>query len=258
MTKRLFVILLVAISLSACTRSIDGYSSDLAIVSALSAYSGQKISVQNFESSLGAGLTENCRGYAFIRTPDGEGFTQYIQNAFITELELAGIYAPDSPVIITGKITQISLSTLARGEWTIKMTLTSNNGRSISAREQMFFKSNIVGESACQVASDYFSFAVQNLLRKLITSPQFALLLRPSSYPHDEPSDQPLQESRQASQATPAVVIPQTVTVQQAEEQGTQAITEKGIPQDSETKPQSKAPPSGCVIDDLAPADNKP
>ncbi len=185
--KRLFVLILVSLAISGCIRSVDGYNSDPYIVSKLHAYSGKKISLAEFETTLSGSGINQCRGYSLI-TYSGKGdLVKYIRDAFVTELELANLYSLDSPIVLKGSVTQLSLSTLTSGEWILKMTLSSNNGRSISAREQLNFKTNIVGQSACQIASDTYSYAVQNLIRKLITHPNFKLLLGPSNYP-DEPS----------------------------------------------------------------------
>ena len=195
--KRLFVLLLALIAISGCMRSVDGYNSDPYIVSRLHAYSGKKISLANFETTLSGSGINQCRGYSLITYSGDGGLVRYIQDAFATELELANLYSLDSPIVLKGQVTQISLSTLTSGEWILKMTLLSNNGRSISVREQLNFRTNIVGQSACQVASDTYSYAVQNLIRKLVTHPNFKLLLGPSNYPQ-EPS--PIEEKTTSSE----------------------------------------------------------
>lgn len=187
--KKLFLLLLAPLFLSACVRYIDGYNSDPHIVSALQTYGRQKIRVVDFDAALGEGGASPCRGYNVIATAGKGGLVRYIQDAFISELELAGLYSPDSPLILKGTVTQIALETLAHGKWTIKMTLLSSNGRSISASEQFYFKANIVGQHACQTASNTYSYAVQNLIRKLVSAPGFKLLLEPSSYPKAPPPE---------------------------------------------------------------------
>lgn len=259
--KRLLVIVLVVFALSACMRNVDSYNSDPYIVSALSTYSGQKISVAEFESSLGEGGVNQCRGYSIITTPGEGGLVRYIQDAFISELELANAYSPDSPIVLKGKVTQISLSTLTGGEWIIKMTLMSNNGRSISAREQLHFKTNIVGQSACQVAGDTYFYAVQNLLRKLVSSPNFPNLLKPSSYPKPKPettsTQQPAKQPNVQLQATeisplevstssqPATIeiIPLEVTTQ------TQPVSAESKPVEITVQPKKEISTSDCSIE---------
>lgn len=197
--KKLFLLLLAPLFLSACVRYIDGYNSDPQIVSALGAYGGQKIRVVDFDSALGEGYASACRGYNLIATAGKGGLVRYIQDAFISELELAGMYSPDSPLILKGTVTQILVETLTHGKWTLKMTLLSSNGRSLSVSEQFPFKANIAGQHACQTASDMYPYAVRNLIRKLVTSPNFKLLLGPSSYPKAPPP-----ETREKAKSAPA------------------------------------------------------
>lgn len=259
--KRWLVIVLAALALSACMRNVDSYNSDPSIVSALSAYGGHKISVAEFESSIGEGGVNQCRGYSIITTPGEGGLVRYIQDAFISELELANAYSPDSPIVLKGKVTQISLSTLTGGEWIIKMTLMSNNGRSISAREQLHFKTNIVGQSACQVASDTYFYAVQNLLRKLISSPNFPRLLEPSGYPQPKPATAGEQQMEQqpkvqlkatetapletSSYSQPAVIeiVPLEVTTQ------TQPVSVQSTPVEVTVQPKKEISTSDCSIE---------
>lgn len=187
--KKLFLIFFAPLFLSACVRYIDGYNSDPYIVSTLSAYSGQKIRVMDFDSALGEGYASPCRGYNVIIKAGKGGLVRYIQDAFISELELAGLYSPDSSTLLKGTVTQIALETLTYGNWTIKMTLLSSNGRSLSVSEHFPFRASIAGQSACQVASEMYPYAVRNLIRKLVTSPSFKLLLGPSGYPKAPPPD---------------------------------------------------------------------
>lgn len=197
--KKLFLLLLAPLFLSACVRYIDGYNSDPHIVSALGAYGGQKIRVVDFDSALGEGYASACRGYNLIATAGKGGLVRYIQDAFISELELAGMYSPDSQLILKGTVTQILVETLAHGKWTLKMTLLSGNGRSISVSEQFPFKANIAGQHACQTAGDMYPYAVRNLIRKLVTAPGFKLLLGPSTYPKATPP-----ETREKAKSAPA------------------------------------------------------
>ena len=269
MMKRWFPVVLAALLLSACIRNVDGYNSDPYVVSALNAYSGQKIAVAKFESSLGEGGVNQCRGYSMITTPGKGGLVRYIQDAFVSELELANAYSPDAAVVLKGKVTQISLSTLTGGEWIIKMTLISNNGRSLSAREQLHFKTNIVGQSACQVASDTYFYAVQNLFRKLVSAPGFPRLLEPSTYPRKKPptTGTPPSEkqvnvsSLQATEVTEMApleagthVLPIAVEVTPLEEATpTQPVTVQSKPVKVTEQPKKTVAISDCSIEKQIP-----
>ena len=265
MMKRWLPVVLTALLLSACIRNVDGYNSDPYVVSALSAYSGQKIAVAEFESSLGEGGVNQCRGYSMITTPGEGGLVRYIQDAFISELELASAYSPEAPVVLKGKVTQISLSTLTSGEWIIKMTLISSNGRSMSAREQLHFKTNIVGQSACQVASDTYFYAVQNLLRRLVSAPGFPQLLEPSTYPKKKPqpasTNPPEKQGKVQLQATEMAPLgtdthTQPIAAEVAPPEATtptQVVTVQSEPVKVTIQPQKTAATSDCSIEKQIP-----
>ncbi|MDR0934625.1 MAG: conjugal transfer protein TraG N-terminal domain-containing protein [Burkholderiaceae bacterium] len=215
MMKRLLVILLATLSLAACVQSIDGYTSDPTTVAALSAYSGNKISVGDFSDFPGEGIITQCRGYGVITTPNHESLAQYIRNAFISELERANAYSPDSPYVISGRINQLTLNTISFGEWIIKITLTSNNGRSISARENYRFQSNVVGINTCQLAGDTLSAAIRNVIRQLVTAPDFRLLTEHSNYPKAKPRHQQTGTQPDSGYTPVTEAAPQSVTQQE-------------------------------------------
>lgn len=257
--KKLFLILIAPLFLSACVRYIDGYNSDPAIVSALGAYGNKKIRVVDFDSALGEGYASSCRGYNLIATPGKVGLVRYIQNAFISELELAGLYSPDSSLILKGTVTQILVETLEQGKWTIRMTMLSSNGRSISVNEQLPFKANIAGQYACQTASDMYPYAVRNLIRKLVTAPGFKLLLGPSTYPKAPPPESKQEKAKKSSdtkeepveepqpipqmqiQPAPAKPRRKTETKTQPEtEAQTQPVLMEIVPENAETAPKQE------------------
>lgn len=254
--KKLFLILIAPLFLSACVRYIDGYNSDPAIVSALGAYGNKKIRVVDFDSALGEGYASSCRGYNLIATPGKVGLVRYIQNAFISELELAGLYSPDSSLILKGTVTQILVETLEQGKWTIRMTMLSSNGRSISVSERFPFKANIAGQHACQTASDMYPYAVRNLIHKLVTAPGFKLLLGPSSYPKAPPpeSEKPDKSKKSSDTEEEPVEEPQPIPQMQIQpapakprrkqktEAQTQPVLMEIVPENAEATPQQEKP----------------
>lgn len=199
--KRYFLILIAILSLSACMRTVDNYNSEPMLVSTLKNLeaSHKKVRVENFQTALGAGVGVHCRGYSAInasleRNDDDESFVagsivgglvHYIQEAFITELERAGMFSLDAPVSLKGNVTQLSLETLHKGRWRIKLTMMSSNGRSVSVQEVLEFNTSVVGVDPCQSAADNYSHAVKHLIYQLITHPNFKYLLEPSQYTED-------------------------------------------------------------------------
>lgn len=66
------------------------------------------------------------------------------------------------------------------GEWRVGLMLRSSNGRSVRVAERYPFASDFNGETACKRAAEAFLPAVQGLISKLISNPEFPALLRPS------------------------------------------------------------------------------
>jgi hypothetical protein len=117
-----------------------------------------------------------------IQVADGLTHTQYIRRAFEEEFKIAGIYAASSPkVSFTGNVTRMDFSStrgLTGGTWNIDLTLTSSNGRSMSASESYNFESGFIAQTACKQTAEAFAPAVQNLLGKFFRSPEFAGMVR--------------------------------------------------------------------------------
>jgi len=123
-----------------------------------------------------------CRAMGAIQVADGLTHTQYIRRAFEEEFKIAGIYAASSPkVSFTGNVTRMDFSStrgLTGGTWNIDLTLTSSNGRSMSASESYNFESGFIAQTACKQTAEAFAPAVQNLLGKFFRSPEFAGMVR--------------------------------------------------------------------------------
>jgi hypothetical protein len=58
------------------------------------------------------------------------------------------------------------------------MTISSSNGKGLSVGTHYSFAGNFVGEVACNQTAQALMPAVQNLIGKIITHPEFAALLR--------------------------------------------------------------------------------
>jgi hypothetical protein len=127
----------------------------------------------------------NCRLLGPLQTADGLTHTQYIRKAFEEEFKIGGIYAATSPsVVLTGHVTQLEFSStrgVTGGAWTIALTLTSSNGRKMTATESYEFASGFAAPTACKQTAEAFAPAVQNLVGKFARSAEFAGLVRSSA-----------------------------------------------------------------------------
>lgn len=117
-----------------------------------------------------------------ILGPDGMSIAQYVQKAFNDELKTANIYS-DSGVSFVGSLTEINFSSghrgvLASGWWDLSLSLNSGNGKSIKVANRYEFESSLDPHVACDRTARALTPAVQDLIKKAVTDPQFGNLLR--------------------------------------------------------------------------------
>ena len=132
-----------------------------------------------------ASFDRTCRGAGPIAPPDNMSFEAYIQKALADELKVAGMFDDKTPkVTLSGVVEQLSFSSsrgLTGGEWKINLRLNSSNGKSMAVAEHYLFESGFVADTACKQTAEAYFPAVQNLIGKLVKSPQFKSLLLPAS-----------------------------------------------------------------------------
>jgi hypothetical protein len=118
-----------------------------------------------------------CRAVGPIKTPDGESFADFVKTGFVSELKIAGVYAPAAPAQLTGRLDTIGFSSVG-GTWNLGLTVKSSNGRSMSVAEEYSYKSSYYGETACNQTAQALMPAVQDLIAKVVQSPEFPTLLK--------------------------------------------------------------------------------
>ena len=117
-----------------------------------------------------------------ILGPDGMSIAQFVEKAFNDELKLANIYS-DNGVSLIGSLTEINFSSghgglLASGWWDLSLTLNSGNGKSMRVANRYEFESGLDRNVACDRTARALTPAVQDLIKKAVTDPQFGTLLR--------------------------------------------------------------------------------
>jgi hypothetical protein len=170
--KRIFCVL-AALTVAAChTFTVPPYSVTLDNDRALKATLGERrVAVGPF--TMAAPAAGSCRAGS-IEFLGGMTFEAYVQTAFTDELRVAGLYDPQSPITVRGKITQLSFSSgIVSGAWDIGLTLESSNGKTLSASEHYEFPSSFEGGAACRSVADAFRSAVQALIGKVAAAPEF-------------------------------------------------------------------------------------
>lgn len=175
--KKLILLAISTLTLSAC----QTYNAQMYGVSPDTNYAIKSLKVNEAvtvgEFSLSKPLDTNCRAVGPITLPNNLSFQSYIKKAFEDELKVGGAYAYQSPkIVLSGRINRLDMSSskgLMRGYWDIDITVQSSNGKSITASEYYEFDSGFDGFSACKNTADGFMPTIQNLIGKVIKSPEF-------------------------------------------------------------------------------------
>lgn len=119
-----------------------------------------------------------CRLATPVETPDGVTFAKYIEDALSVELEMGNMIDPKSKVTITGNLENIYGSTvLGNAYWEFKLKVASSNGKNIDVASRYDYESSFTAYSACSEMQRSYLPAVQELVNKIVTNPQFKELL---------------------------------------------------------------------------------
>lgn len=173
-------VLSTAVFLAACeTPTTQRYAVSADNNQAIKALNTNGVGVGNFTPP--ADFTATCRALGPLQVADGLTHTQYIRKAFEDELKIGGAFANGNQRVgLSGKVNKLEFSSsrgLTGGYWTIDLTLTSTNGKSLTVNEYYEFNSGFVANEACRNTAEAFSRAVQNLVGKAIKHPAFAGLV---------------------------------------------------------------------------------
>lgn len=175
--KRGIILLIAIILLSGCsTYSASRYSMSADNVVALRTHDGKTINVGPFSSTKGVHSEIMCRAVGPIKTPDGESFSEYIRKALIDELRIANVFSPAAPVTLTGNLDQIDFDS-NMGYWNLELTVKSSNAKVMTVTENYSYTTSFFGETACNQTAQALMPAVQNLVGKIVRSPDFLSLI---------------------------------------------------------------------------------
>ena len=177
--RRVATVLLGVLFLAGCSVSAGPYAVHPDTISALRSHTGKSVKLVPFTSDKPGKSEIICRGAAMIQTPQGVPFEKYVEDAFRTELLVAGLESPTAAVTLTGHLEQMHFQTFSKASWELQMTLASSNGRRLAIAEDYAFNWHFVGDSACREAATAMALAVQSLVRKAVQHPEFAGLLAP-------------------------------------------------------------------------------
>ena len=181
MKIRLLVLLPIVLATAACsTYTTPRYSINADTNVALKSLGVSGIGVGSFSGPTS--FDTGCRAAGPLAPPDGMTHTEYLRKALEDELKVAGAHGVASPrIVLTGAVTKLEFSSsrgVTGGSWDIDMTLSSTNGRKMSASEHYEFHSGFIADTACKQTAEAYMPAVQNLIRKLVHSPEFKSLVQ--------------------------------------------------------------------------------
>lgn len=177
MTIRNLMFAALALLVAGCeTYSAPRYGMSADNIVALRSLAPSRIAVGAFVEPLQ--FADGCRAAGPITAADGMGFAAYIRKALIDELKIAAVYDERGPVTLTGSLDKLAFSSTVAW-WDLTLTVRSSNGRSITVQEQYKFDGAFAAVTACKKVADAYFPAVQNLLQKLIGSPDFRGLVSP-------------------------------------------------------------------------------
>jgi hypothetical protein len=140
--------------------------------------SNTKIALGTF--SLGNGVDEEmmCRMLGPVKVAPGKSLSTFIKEAFQEELFLAQAYDSNSPVSVEGRIERLAFSSVSPANWEITMRVSSNKSAGYTVGIKYSYDTSFDAWSACKNVADAFSPAVQELLRQVVTNPQFSQLVK--------------------------------------------------------------------------------
>jgi hypothetical protein len=175
--NRLLVLLVAVSALSGCsTYAAHRYSISADNVTALRHLGGKTLNVGPFVSTPPGVKEITCRAVGPIKTPDGEPFSDFVRKALIDELKIANAYAANAPVTLTGTLNRIDFDS-ANGSWDLSLIVLSSNGKSMTVTERYTYTTSYYGETACNQTAQALMPAVQNLIGKLVRTPEFNALV---------------------------------------------------------------------------------
>lgn len=138
---------------------------------------GEKVSVGNIVMAPGVEERPLCRLMGPVKVAPGKSPTQYIKEAFREELFAAQSYSPTASTVINGEMKVLKFNSFSSAKWRMTMDVSSNISSGYSVSIEYPFSVSWGAMSACENVANAFGPAVQELLRRVVTHPNFTLLV---------------------------------------------------------------------------------
>jgi hypothetical protein len=157
------------------TNSIPYKASPTNIIAIQQSLQSRKVSVGDVAMAPGVDDRPLCRMMGPVEVAPGRTPSQYIKDAFQEELLMAQAYdVKGTP--IEGRIEEMSFSSVSPAYWQITMTVQSPADKGYKVTVKYPFDTSFTAFGACKNVADAFGPAVQELLKQVVTHPQFPAL----------------------------------------------------------------------------------
>jgi hypothetical protein len=172
MKNFLFTFAVATTLVSGCAYRALPYGASASNVDSIRAVSIKPVSVGKFQSVKPGLSSIVCRAVGPVTVEPS--FESYIENAFVLELKQAGVYDPNSKLVINGKLEQIDFSSgMTDGNWAMELTISNSRNESYTTKSNFNFSGSFLGDKACGDVSQAFVPAVQKLIEGVIKDPRF-------------------------------------------------------------------------------------
>jgi len=167
----------LGILLTGCetTNSIPYKASPSNVIAIQQSLQSNKVSVGDIGMAPGIDERPLCRIMGPVDVAPGKTPSAYIKDAFQEELLMAQVYdIKGTP--IEGRIEELSFSSVSPAYWQITMAVKSPLDKGYKVSVKYPFDTSFSAMGACKNVADAFGPAVQELLKQVVTNPQFPAL----------------------------------------------------------------------------------
>ena len=174
---RALPILLGSLLLTGCAYNASPYGASVGNVESIRSVGIQPVAVGRFEASKPGVASITCRAAGPVTV--SPSFEAYIEKAFIDELKLAGVYDPNSKMILSGKLEEIDFSSgITDGKWMFTVTVGNARDERFTTQSTFGFSGSFVADKACHEVAQAFGPAVQKLIADVVRDPKFKQIAR--------------------------------------------------------------------------------
>jgi hypothetical protein len=106
-----------------CSISANPYAVHPDTIVMLRSQTGKLVKLAPFTSDKPGKSEIMCRAVGMIQTPGGVPFERYVEDAFRTELAVAGLLTNPAPVTLSGHLERMHFSTAEEASWELRLAL---------------------------------------------------------------------------------------------------------------------------------------